>query len=55
MPFRPMTEKEIEETNKLIQQIEKEINRLETNKAFLENRIKEGIWYSGGLSGHKGK
>ena len=50
-----MTNKEIEETNKLIEQVDKEINRLETNKAFLENHIKEGIWYSQDLSGRKEK
>jgi hypothetical protein len=45
-PFRPMTEKEIQETDKLIAKIDKEIKRLETNKAFMEAHKKEGIWYS---------
>ena len=55
MPFRKMTEKEIKETQELIEKYAKDIERLEGIKAYMEAQIKEGVYVSGDLSGRKDK
>ena len=46
MPFRPMTEKEIKDTDKLIAKFKKQLELTESSIATLEAQKKEGVWYS---------